>query len=214
MRSTVEDPEGTVNQFSKNIDNYYKFVMTGKISASGNIQYLLDKTGKRMNLLTHCYYGLFSQCKSLVSAPELPATTLAERCYGSMFAECSSLVSIPELPAEKTVNYCYNRMFYRCTSLEVAQEELKVEKLNGLYCYCEMYRECTKLRKAPIIRAKSLYAYCFRYMFWGCTNLKIRKGGSTSTGYVFMSIPSDAASALNWSQGTFGSTGGTYKNDP
>ena len=61
---------------------------------------------------------MFSNCTSLVNAPALPATTLAEYCYGSMFNSCSSLVNAPELPATTLANNCYNQMFNECTSLE------------------------------------------------------------------------------------------------
>ena len=56
---------------------YYAFEMTGKIAASGNIQTLLDQTGKRMDVPEYCYYNMFNGCTSLTKAPELPATTLA-----------------------------------------------------------------------------------------------------------------------------------------
>ena len=34
---------------------------------------------------------MFYGCTSLTTAPELPATTLADYCYGSMFQGCSNL---------------------------------------------------------------------------------------------------------------------------
>jgi hypothetical protein len=34
---------------------------------------------------------MFSGCTSLVNAPELPATTLADRCYSYMFYGCTKL---------------------------------------------------------------------------------------------------------------------------
>ena len=34
---------------------------------------------------------MFSGCTSLTTAPELPATTLAEDCYSYMFKNCTSL---------------------------------------------------------------------------------------------------------------------------
>lgn len=36
--------------------NYYKFVMTGKIAASGNIQTLLKADGSRTDAPAYCYY--------------------------------------------------------------------------------------------------------------------------------------------------------------
>ena len=71
--------------------NYHQFVMTGKIAASGNIQYLLDKTGKLLSVTDYCYYRMFNGCTSLTTAPSLPATTLANFCYNGMFSGCTSL---------------------------------------------------------------------------------------------------------------------------
>ena len=60
---------------------------------------------------------MFRNCTSLVNAPALPATTLAEYCYGSMFYDCEKLTEAPELPATTLTDNCYNQMFYECTSL-------------------------------------------------------------------------------------------------
>ena len=64
-----------------------------------------------------CYESMFSNCTSLVNAPELPATTLADSCYEYMFSECTSLVNAPELPATTLADRCYESMFYGCTKL-------------------------------------------------------------------------------------------------
>ena len=71
--------------------NYHQFAMTGKIAASGNIQYLLDKTGELLSVTDYCYYFMFRGCTSLTTAPSLPATTLANYCYSYMFYECTKL---------------------------------------------------------------------------------------------------------------------------
>lgn len=60
---------------------------------------------------------MFQNCTSLVNAPELPATTLANGCYYYMFSGCTSLVNAPELPATTLASYCYNYMFNGCTNL-------------------------------------------------------------------------------------------------
>ena len=64
---------------------YYKFVMTGKIAESGNIQALLKADCSRTDAPAYCYKVLFTGCTSLTTAPALPATTLANRCYSGMF---------------------------------------------------------------------------------------------------------------------------------
>jgi hypothetical protein len=91
--------------------------MEGSIKADGNIQFLLDKTGTIDYVPADCYQGMFAGCGSLIKAPELPATTLAERCYDRMFIGCTSLTQVPELPATTLADNCYYNMFWRCTSL-------------------------------------------------------------------------------------------------
>ena len=85
-------------------------------------------------LAGYCYDSMFSGCRSLVSAPELPATTLAEYCYSSMFSDCRSLVSAPELPATTLVKGCYNSMFRYCSNLKSVTalfEKSVTSSLNG-----------------------------------------------------------------------------------
>jgi hypothetical protein len=62
---------------------------------------------------------MFSGCTSLTTAPELPATTLANRCYYSMFDNCTSLTTAPELPATELAYNCYSYMFNGCSKLQV-----------------------------------------------------------------------------------------------
>ena len=68
-------------------------------------------------LETYCYYGLFYGCTSLTEAPELPATTLASDCYYVMFANCISLKKAPELPSTTLITRCYGYMFDGCNNL-------------------------------------------------------------------------------------------------
>ena len=69
---------------------YNYFVMDGKIAASGNVNSLLEEdeeTARTMSIDQNresCYAYLFSGCTSLTTAPELPATTLANKCYFNM----------------------------------------------------------------------------------------------------------------------------------
>ena len=60
---------------------------------------------------------MFSGCTSLVTAPELPATTLATCCYLNMFGRCTSLTTAPVLPATKLSGNCYQSMFSGCSKL-------------------------------------------------------------------------------------------------
>lgn len=47
----------------------------------------------------------------------LPATTLAENCYRGMFINCTSLTTAPQLPATTLASSCYYGMFYNCSKL-------------------------------------------------------------------------------------------------
>ena len=105
---------------SESISIYYKFVMSGKIAASGNIMSLLDKTCQSTIISNiYCYAYMFYGCRSLTTAPSLPATTLANACYYYMFCNCTSLTTAPALPATTLAGGCYDYMFYNCTSLQV-----------------------------------------------------------------------------------------------
>ena len=67
------------------LTKYHKFIFEGKIAASGNIQYLLEDSGSRVDVPAYAYFYMFEGCTSLTSVPALPATTLASSCYESMF---------------------------------------------------------------------------------------------------------------------------------
>ena len=112
---------------------------------------------------------MFKNCTSLIQAPELPATTLANDCYGFMFQNCTSLNQAPELPATTLANDCYNYMFWYCTSLTQAPELPATTLSRG--CYDYMFSGCTSLVQAPELPATQLTEYCYRDMFSGCTSL-------------------------------------------
>ena len=83
--------------------------MSGRIEASGNIQFIHESTGTSRDIsqYSYCYYYMFSDCTSLTKAPELPATKLADNCYRYMFYKCSSLTQAPALPATTLAGSCY-----------------------------------------------------------------------------------------------------------
>ena len=71
--------------------HYLCFDIKGSVKASGNIQFLLDNTGSRLDVPKYGYYRLFTGCVSLTQSPKLPATTLAYNCYNNMFTGCTVL---------------------------------------------------------------------------------------------------------------------------
>jgi len=114
------------------------------VECSGDIRTLVDwENHKTADTSSATFRGLFNGCSVLISAPELPATNLAESCYQSMFYGCTLLTEAPELPATNLAANCYGQMFARCTSLT----------------------------KAPVLKAETLVGYCYNSMFNGCSAL-------------------------------------------
>jgi len=86
---------GDNSTFSTTANDYYQFVMSGTIGASGNVMSLVDSTCKLLTIpCDFCFRTPFGSCTSLTSAPALPATTLAAYCYQYMFLGCTKLSSI------------------------------------------------------------------------------------------------------------------------
>ena len=143
---------------------------TVKVACTGDIRTLQDwrnySTVDTQNA-KFCY--LFDGCSVLTSAPDLPATTLADKCYFKMFEGCTSLTSAPELKATELAGSCYGSMFSGCTSLEKAPE-LKATTLENK-CYFYMFYGCTSLTSAPELKATTLAYDCYYGMFSGCTKL-------------------------------------------
>ena len=182
-------------KFSAGYGDYYRFIISGKVAAKGNVMSLLGRDLKN-NTLPYtafvylfagceglisapvlpatqldvaCYYGMFAGCVNLTKAPELPATKLAESCYWQMFAGCKSLTESPALPATELGMMCYYCMFQNCPSL-AKTPALPAMKM-AASCYLGMFYGCASLTKAPELPATELAQYCYKSMFDGCTNL-------------------------------------------
>jgi len=155
--------------FSETSSKRIKFVISGSVSASGNIMSLLDKNCGGNSVPSNAFRNLFYGNSTLTTAPELPATTLAERCYTSMFEDCSSLTTPPELPATTLADYCYANMFNGCSSLTTAPE-LPATTL-AERCYASMFIDCDALTTAPALPATTLAMGCYIFMFASCNAL-------------------------------------------
>ena len=141
-----------------------------KVACTGDIRTLLNwKIYSTVDTQNARFCKLFYGCTALTSAPDLPATTLANECYYGMFIDCTSLASAPELKATTLADKCYNRMFFNCTSLTSAPE-LKATTLAPECCY-DMFYGCTSLASAPNLPATKLAKSCYWQMFYGCTSL-------------------------------------------
>ena len=155
-------------KFSKDDENYYHFEISGPISAQGNIMSLLNRDFSTP-LSTNAFFALFEGCTSLLSAPKLPATTMAQGCYSQMFSGCTALKSVPELPAEVLATNCYRYMFRGCSTLTSATKLPATKMEQG--CYFGMFSECTELTSAPELPATKMESYCYNGMFANCTKL-------------------------------------------
>ena len=151
-------------------DNFVKFVMTGKISASNPVTSMVSPTLNHTTIENaYACRSMFYGCTALTQAPELPATTLVDGCYSYMFYGCTSLVQAPALPATTLAKYCYSIMFEGCTSLTQAPELPATTLVD--FCYYYMFRGCTGLTQAPTLPATTLAKSCYFSMFYGCTSL-------------------------------------------
>ena len=134
------DVSSTITFTDKNVE----------VACTGDIRTLLDwKNYSTVDTQYARFCSLFKNCAVLTSAPELPATTLADDCYYSMFLGCTSLTATPELPATKLADYCYSSMFLGCTSLTSAPELPATTLAEG--CYSSMFLNCTKLSTVTML---------------------------------------------------------------
>ena len=110
---------------------------------------------------------MFTGCKELIIAPDLPAITLADNCYSWMFYNCTSLTTAPSiLPAITLESNCCANMFSGCASLTTAPELPATTLANR--CYQRMFYGCALLEKAPELPAPELSTGCYERMFYGC----------------------------------------------
>lgn len=187
------------------------------VSCSGNIENLLDYqkvlAGEHPTMNGYCYYKLFYNCTALVSAPELPATTLAAHCYDAIFSGCTSLTEAPALPATTLAEYCYYQMFFGCTALTTAPA-LPATTL-AKWCYCQMFQGCTALTAIPALPATTLAEYCYFAMFQHCSVVKL-SASRVSVYTKAYRIPETGTGTMGTSalDGMFQNTGGTFTGAP
>ena len=169
LRLRGTNTDGTASAFNR----YSTITFTDKnvkVACTGDIRTLLNwKIYSTVDTQNARFCNLFNGCTALTSAPDLPATTLANACYYGMFINCTSLTSAPKLKATTLADKCYNRMFFNCTSLTSAPE-LKATTLATECCY-DMFYGCTSLASAPNLLATKLAKSCYWQMFYGCTSL-------------------------------------------
>ena len=149
---------GTNHNGTAKDESYYSTIKftdeTVNVACTGDIRTLLD--WKNYNIVktdNARFCSLFETCSVLTSAPELPATKLADCCYYYMFWRCTNLTSAPVLPATILAQECYSNMFTECTNLTSAPE-LPATKL-AVHCYYAMFSNCPKLSSVTMLAPKS-----------------------------------------------------------
>lgn len=166
--------------FSIDTSNYYNFIMSWSISATWNVNYLLNKNNTT-TLSNYCFYKLFYECSSLITAPKLIATALKEGCYSYMFYECRNLKYAPSLPSATAEVSCCSSMFERCFNLETLPK-LEITPIKSHSCY-RMFYSCSKIKisetqtweyqtpySIPSGAGSSIYDYMFKYTWWTFTD--------------------------------------------
>jgi hypothetical protein len=159
---------------SYDTSNAWVFSAGTPLHVYGDLRYLLcDNLGDStitFNIDSYCFSNMFDGCSNLATAPELPATTLADYCYFYMFRGCKyALTTAPELPATTLAKSCYSYMFAGCERLTTAPS-LPATTLAD-YCYDSMFQECKRLTTAPSLPATTLAERCYYQMFYKCANL-------------------------------------------
>ena len=146
------------------------FSGTSPVESTGDIRTLVDYENYSAAITGNArFMNLFEDCTVLTSAPELPATSLADNCYSFMFSGCSALTSAPSLPAKTLAEYCYRCMFSGCAALATAPS-LPAKTL-ATECYLAMFEDCTALTTAPLLPATTLADGFYSSMFYGCSAL-------------------------------------------
>ena len=150
------DASSTITFTDKNVN----------VACTGDIRTLLDwKNYSTVDTQYARFCSLFKNCAVLTSAPELPATALADDCYNSMFLGCTSLTATPELPATKLADYCYSSMFIKCTSLTSAPELPATTLAEG--CYSSMFADCTKLSTVTMLAPSvQIISWTNDFVYW------------------------------------------------
>ena len=114
LRLRGKNPDGTATSSS-----LYSTIAFGienvDVACTGDIRTLLDwEKYKTVDTQNARFCWLFKNCSVLTSAPELPATTLAQICYYSMFSGCKKLSTVTMLApsGQITSSYAFTNWLY------------------------------------------------------------------------------------------------------
>ena len=200
-------------------EDYIPWTINGTdVRCDGNIETLLDyatvEAGQHPTMAEEgCFGGLFMRCEALITAPELPATTLVSKCYQYMFYVCTNLTQAPALPATTLAASCYNNMFQGCTNLTQAPALPATTLAFG--CYDGMFKGCTNLTQAPALPATTLVDTCYDSMFYGCTKIKLSSTQTEEYTQEYRIPTTGTGTTATYALiNMFAMTGGTFVDTP
>ena len=173
-RNVLWKGSGSQTAIGQNSGQYSTFSSTGNFKCSGNIMSLLygdDFEDKTTLTKTYCFCRLFHNCTTIITAPQLPATTITQNCYREMFRACIQLQKASKLPATSLQDRCYVGMFYACSALTDIPEDMLPFTTTKQYCCYQMFYSCSSITHAPTLLALTLTNNCYQQMFTGCSSL-------------------------------------------
>lgn len=160
---------------SSNCDyNHFTFGTNAYVFVSGIIESLLDYENEVLQYsMSYIFTNLFHNQTALREADKLKFEAMknSEACYRDMFSDCTNLLTAPELPATTLGYIPYKNMFSYCRSLIKAPSILPATTL-GIEAYSHMFSGCTSLEEAPELPAETLQGSCYYAMFSSCARLK------------------------------------------
>ena len=119
------------NKLALNETYGLRFIMTGRIAASGSIMSLLcsDAVSSFWNSVNSGAFAyLFKNCSALVAAPELPSETVYESVYRGMFTNCVNLSAGPVLRVNSSTYaiHAFAHMFENCCNLTSVEGDISI----------------------------------------------------------------------------------------
>ena len=120
-------------------------------------------------------YGMFSNCSSLLSFPNISKWNLANVINVShMFENCRSLVSLPDISDWNTTNVTsMSHMFCKCSSL-ISLPDISKWNLENVINMSHMFENCSSLISLPDISDwNSTNVTDMRSMFDNCSSLNV-----------------------------------------
>ena len=164
---------------------------SGFVRIGGDILTLLNPNPRQAQMGSYAFQKLFNGCSGIVDASQLKLPNyVTPGCYYRMFNDCENLKSAPNLPATELADACYQEMFYYCISLTTAPNLPAMTLAND--CYNCMFGDCIALTKAPKLPATELVSGCYSYMFKRCEKLnEVHVGLTSISGFAADSHPMD-----------------------